>query len=133
RGSQVATMRLPWWVQPHKGGPGGCANTRDPGPRSLTRRDLVNSVLADPDDTAQPMPGGGWLSGSPTAPAPGPSTDRRPEFNPAFLAAEVLRLLREHKIHVDPTPGQRYAAEIACADVLRAVGVNPASSPRRPQ
>lgn len=59
------------------------------------------------------------------------AADRRPEFSPHFLAAEVIRLLREHDVTVDPASGEMATASIAAADLLRALGVRPANAPER--
>jgi hypothetical protein len=56
-------------------------------------------TAAAADDYRQPQPGGGWISG----PAIGPlGADDRPEFSVQFFALEVIRLLAEHRIQVDP-------------------------------
>jgi hypothetical protein len=86
-------------------------------------------VSADPGDGPVPQPGGGWISGPATSPPP---VDNRPEFNPSFLVHEILRVLREHRLDVDPNPGQIRVAELSAGDFLRAIGVRPASAPMRP-
>jgi hypothetical protein len=80
------------------------------------------------DHDREPQSGGGLVS-DPASGAMG--ADTRPEFNPAFLVHEVERLLREHRVPVDLDPARRPVAEIAAADLLRALGVAPASAPGR--
>jgi CBS domain-containing protein len=59
--------------------------------------------------------------------------DTRPTFSPEFLVHEVARILREHRVEVDMTPGRRPVAVIAAADLLRALGVHPVSAPWQPR
>lgn len=75
-----------------------------------------------------PQPGGGWISGAASPAGP----DNRPAFNPAFLVHEVERILREHRVPIEVSASRRNVAEIAAGDLLRALGVRPASAPERP-
>jgi hypothetical protein len=70
------------------------------------------------------QPGGGWISGPCSAPP-------APEFSVSFLVHEVMRLLAGSGIPTDLTDGQLYTATIAAGDLLRALGVRPASAPER--
>jgi hypothetical protein len=49
----------------------------------------------------------------------------------SFLVHEVMRLLAGSGIPTDLTDGQLYTATIAAGDLLRALGVRPASAPER--
>ena len=75
-----------------------------------------------------------WMSGPCTD---GPDVEinapePRAAFNPAYLVHEVRRLLAAHDIPTeDLTDTQLYAATIVAGDLLRALGVNPASAPER--
>jgi hypothetical protein len=57
----------------------------------------------------------------------------QPEFNPAYLVVAVVRLLeRGHEIAVRPGSQTSPTAIAAAADLLRALGVKPASAPAGP-
>lgn len=60
------------------------------------------------------------------------AVDRRPEFSAEFMTAEVVRVLREHGVAVDPAQNQMYTAAVAAAQMLRALGVR-ATAPERPR
>jgi hypothetical protein len=74
-----------------------------------------------------PVGGGGWISGACTTTGVAPA----PEFSVSFLVHEVRRLLAESGIPTNLTDGQLHTATIAAGDLLRAVGVKPASAPER--
>jgi hypothetical protein len=65
---------------------------------------------------------GQWISGAMGEPAP--------EFAPTALVFEVLDVLARVGIVVQPTPGMTHVAGLAAADLLRALGVRPATVPR---
>ena len=87
------------------------------------------SMPSDDHESLQPQPGGGWISGPATNPPT--ANDHPPAFNPGFLLVEIRRVLAEHGVTTNPTPGQLHVATIACGDVLRGLGVDPASVPPR--
>lgn len=92
--------------------------------------------------------GGGWISGPMTTVPPqepqfleplgseietglAPSqSDRQPEYNPELLVRDATEILRQAGIEVD-LAGRGQTATIAAADLLQAMGVRPASAPRR--
>jgi hypothetical protein len=89
----------------------------------------------------QPEPGGAWLSGPMIGepsnvqwPADIPvkvePADTRPEYNPAVLLENAVEALARVGIRVD-LEHRRQVAVTAAADLLRALGVKPASAPRR--
>jgi hypothetical protein len=61
---------------------------------------------------------GSWISGP---------MNTNDEFNPAYLSFRVKELLAEHGVRVDLAPGQMSVVSLAAADLLRALGVAPAS------
>lgn len=52
-----------------------------------------------------------------------------PQYNPAVLVLDVQRVLGQKGIHVVIDQPTAYAAQLAAADLLRALHVEPASSP----
>lgn len=103
------------------------------------------------DDIQHHQPGGGWISGAMSDDPPGttvrwPATeatgaeielgidpnavDRRPEYNPAVLLERVVEVLQLVGIRPNLEHRQQVAVT-AAADLLRALGVKPASAPRR--
>lgn len=95
-----------------------------PGPRSGKGLLTMDHTLpirertsgSDIADTAT-----GWTSGTMGQTMSG--------YNPALLVVEVQNLLRMRGIVVTPTPGMLNTASIAGADLLRALGVEPQSTP----
>lgn len=78
--------------------------------------------------------GGGWISGPSTS---FPSTEEltededEPMYAPTALVFEVMDVLSRVGIKVDAMPSRLHVAELAAADLLRALGVRPKESKRR--
>ena len=59
------------------------------------------------------------------------AADTRPEYSPSALVLDVQNALAAAGVAVDPGPSQLHVASLAAADLLRALGVRPASVPIR--
>jgi hypothetical protein len=97
----------------------------EPHSKPATQHEDVERLITAVEQVMRP---GGWLSG-PCPPAR-PSAPL-PEFNPSVLVLDVQRLLAERGITVVVDLGNANTATIAPADLLRALGVAPASAPTR--
>jgi hypothetical protein len=64
-----------------------------------------------------------WISG--------PGGEAPPQFASAALVFEVIDVLARVGIVLQPTPGMTHVAGLAAADLLRALGVRPATAPER--
>lgn len=73
------------------------------------------------------------MSGVVTTDIPeGPARDTRPAYNPSVLLLRVQAILGADGIEVVLDAYNSPVAVIACADLLRALGVRPESAPWRP-
>lgn len=86
----------------------------------------MGTVPIDPGEHDYPAAGGGWISG----PMVG-GEDNRPEYSPTALVFEIVDVLAAAGITANPGPASVHLASIAAADLLRALGVKPATAPER--
>lgn len=56
----------------------------------------------------------------------------RPQYNPSVLVLDVQRVLAQKGIRVIVDSDNAFPAQVAAADLLRALHVEPASSPAPP-
>lgn len=62
---------------------------------------------------------GGWMA------------DTRPEYSPTALVFEIMDVLAAAGIKANTGPASVHVASMAAADLLRALGVKPATAPQR--
>lgn len=77
----------------------------------------------DPDERDNPQPGGGWISGA--------MQDPRPEYSPHAAVFQLIDVLAAAGIVIRPTAPMIHVAALAAGDLLRALGVRPATAPER--
>ena len=59
------------------------------------------------------------------------AADTRPEYSPSALVLDVQAALAAAGVTINPAPSQLHVASLAAADLLRALGVKPATVPIR--
>lgn len=87
----------------------------------------MSTVPIDPAEHENPASGGGWISG----PMIDPAEDARPEFSPHAAVFQLIDVLAAAGIVVRPNAPMIHTAALAAGDLLRALGVRPASAPNR--
>ena len=80
-----------------------------------------------------PFDGYGHAAGNsgPGWPVNSETEDTRPAYSPNALVWDVIDVLARVGIRPELSPSQLHVARLAAADLLRALGVRPATAPER--